>query len=339
MTDTGVSIPDDVLVRIHAFANGNEDIEQEAILRYLENPSMDIETLLRRSRTDTYKALGEFGSISLDVPFSDDNSTTRGDLLVAPDDAIGEAEVDYEGNRRTFRAQSSIALDGDVKKLLSQKYPYLSIKDALRRSLGLPTLRASDRWNPEEDAILRKYYPNGGYHSCKPFLDGRGKEAIYQRVRKLGLKTDSFGPQVDGWVPLRQAATILGTSHKKVWDWCKAGEIPHRWGFQGARRLIMINKATLNGFVHTPQPRSKTVRRRPMKVIEAGSKRHFVHRIEDNPDAKYDELAPKKWVYIWCKRDSRPVPLLYGNGRTTGFSHKMADCKVCLKAYRRGDLQ
>lgn len=44
-------------------------------------------------------------------------------------------------------------------------------------------------WSPEEDEILRKYYPTGGLKECKKYLN-RTKEAIKRRAQTLGIKYD-----------------------------------------------------------------------------------------------------------------------------------------------------
>lgn len=45
-------------------------------------------------------------------------------------------------------------------------------------------------WTPEEDAIIRQYYPTGGMFACQAKLPAHhsSRAAIYQRARKLGLE-------------------------------------------------------------------------------------------------------------------------------------------------------
>lgn len=45
-----------------------------------------------------------------------------------------------------------------------------------------------DRWTPEEDEILRKYYPQIGPTECLQYLSNRTRDAIRKRARKLGIK-------------------------------------------------------------------------------------------------------------------------------------------------------
>ena len=42
-------------------------------------------------------------------------------------------------------------------------------------------------WTPEEDAVLRMFYPGKGWRACRVHLPGRGDGAIASRAQLLGL--------------------------------------------------------------------------------------------------------------------------------------------------------
>ena len=59
----------------------------------------------------------------------------------------------------------------------------------MRKTLRTPTIQSSRSryWTPEEDAVLRKFYPGKGYRACRAHLPGRGDGAIASRAQLLGL--------------------------------------------------------------------------------------------------------------------------------------------------------
>ena len=59
----------------------------------------------------------------------------------------------------------------------------------MRTALRTPTMQSSRPryWTPEEDAVLRKFYPGKGYRACRAHLPGRGDGAIASRAHLLGL--------------------------------------------------------------------------------------------------------------------------------------------------------
>ena len=59
----------------------------------------------------------------------------------------------------------------------------------MRKTLRTPTMQSSRSryWTPEEDAVLRKFYPGKGYRACRAHLPGRGDGAIASRAHLLGL--------------------------------------------------------------------------------------------------------------------------------------------------------
>ncbi len=59
----------------------------------------------------------------------------------------------------------------------------------MRKALRTPTIQSSRPryWTPEEDAVLRKFYPGKGYRACRAYLPGRGDGAIASRAHLLGL--------------------------------------------------------------------------------------------------------------------------------------------------------
>ncbi len=42
-------------------------------------------------------------------------------------------------------------------------------------------------WAPEEDAVLRMFYPGKGWRACQAYLPGRTESTITYRARRLGL--------------------------------------------------------------------------------------------------------------------------------------------------------
>ena len=56
----------------------------------------------------------------------------------------------------------------------------------------VPGKRHERFWTEAEDAVLKEYYPKGGYIACMPHLGRhRGKSGIYVRARALGLEAPS----------------------------------------------------------------------------------------------------------------------------------------------------
>ena len=48
-------------------------------------------------------------------------------------------------------------------------------------------MRHRRTWTPEEDAILRRHYVEGGLRAVADLLPGRSRNAIYVHVHELGL--------------------------------------------------------------------------------------------------------------------------------------------------------
>jgi hypothetical protein len=48
-------------------------------------------------------------------------------------------------------------------------------------------------WRETEDAVIREFYPDGGYRACQPFLEGRNRGAIEQRAFRLGATRYEIG--------------------------------------------------------------------------------------------------------------------------------------------------
>ncbi len=59
----------------------------------------------------------------------------------------------------------------------------------MRTALRTLTMQSSRPryWTPEEDAVLRKFYPGKGWRACQAYLPGRTESTIIHRARKLGL--------------------------------------------------------------------------------------------------------------------------------------------------------
>jgi hypothetical protein len=59
----------------------------------------------------------------------------------------------------------------------------------MRKALRTPTIQSSRPryWTPEEDAVLRKFYPGKGWRACQAYLPGRTESTSIHRARKLGL--------------------------------------------------------------------------------------------------------------------------------------------------------
>ena len=59
----------------------------------------------------------------------------------------------------------------------------------MRTALRTPTMQSSRPryWTPEEDAVLRMFYPGKGWRACQAYLPGRTESTITYRARKLGL--------------------------------------------------------------------------------------------------------------------------------------------------------
>ena len=59
----------------------------------------------------------------------------------------------------------------------------------MRKAIRTPTMQSSRSryWTPEEDAVLRKFYPGKGYRACRAHLPCRGDGAIASRAQLLGL--------------------------------------------------------------------------------------------------------------------------------------------------------
>ena len=59
----------------------------------------------------------------------------------------------------------------------------------MRKTLRTATIQSSRPryWTPEEDAVLRKFYPGKGYRACRAHLPCRGDSAIASRAQLLGL--------------------------------------------------------------------------------------------------------------------------------------------------------
>ncbi len=65
----------------------------------------------------------------------------------------------------------------------------------MRKTLRTPTMQSSRsrHWTPEEDAVLREFYPGQGAAACAARLPHRGLGSIAYRAAVLGL-TASKGP-------------------------------------------------------------------------------------------------------------------------------------------------
>ncbi len=59
----------------------------------------------------------------------------------------------------------------------------------MRTALRTPTIQSSRPryWTPEEDAVLRMFYPGKGWRACQAYLPGRAESTITHRARRLGL--------------------------------------------------------------------------------------------------------------------------------------------------------
>ena len=66
---------------------------------------------------------------------------------------------------------------------------------AMRKTLRTPTMQSSRPryWTPEEDAVLREFYPGQGAAACAARLPHRSLGSIAYRAAVLGL-TASKGP-------------------------------------------------------------------------------------------------------------------------------------------------
>ena len=50
----------------------------------------------------------------------------------------------------------------------------------------------NDHWSPEEDEIIRKYYPDGGIKKCAEYLPQRSNKSIKSRSQELQIKLNNF---------------------------------------------------------------------------------------------------------------------------------------------------
>ncbi len=64
-----------------------------------------------------------------------------------------------------------------------------ALNGEMPKTLRTPTMQSSRPryWTPEEDAVLRKFYPGKGCRACRAHLPGRADGAIASRAHLLGL--------------------------------------------------------------------------------------------------------------------------------------------------------
>jgi len=96
-------------------------------------------------------------------------------------------------------------------------------------------------WKPEEDALLRKYYPEHGPRGCMRFIKNRSHLGIEKRASVLYVRI-APGNQRNGWTKAQN--DIL----RKYWpEFGRDGCIPHLPGrtpqaiCNQAKRLKLVN--------------------------------------------------------------------------------------------------
>jgi len=317
---------DGIIQKIRELANGNEDIEQELILLCLENKAPDLNRLLIEARRRVYQ--GTYGQVSLQEPIFDDGRETKSDRIASPEipDEISPIEFhNHTWKHIKFTQASNIRVEPDVKLLLMKKYPDIPLRLALRRALGMPVPK-DNHWTPEEDGILRRYYPHGGSESCRPFLS-RSRCAIQQRANSLGITLKDSFPELSDWMGVAQTAKFLGKSKGYVRHLCSQEVLAFRWGQVGQTKVKVVNAESAR-FLKT-HPLKRVPRKRPFKVIQYLNKKHFVFSIEDGV-----------FVKLWCRRGQYPL----NAGTLVGCSSRgipryeiryargLPTCKVCLMA-------
>lgn len=244
---------DEISSAIRAITGQYEDTFQDVWAVVVDRHLDDVESIQHTAREISRKVASKviqdkFKTVDLDAPIGsnkdESDSFTLKDIIPTKEPSM-ESQFDVGTSIRRLRKpmEKGVArLDPEVCVTVRQKFPSMTLNQAVRSLLGLPlNLKLGDMWQSWEDETIRKLFPELGAVGVQQELEYRTVTSIYNRAKLLAVRRTREAPP--GYLSADETAKYLGVTLGRLNHMCDRGVVKFRrqLGAKNARRWFNLD--------------------------------------------------------------------------------------------------
>lgn len=232
---------------VREVCGNNNDAFQDAWCKILTSrceTENDVRLMAIEAKNHHSHPVHYFAEKSLQKPLTYDcnKRLTIEDVIASPEIVFDEPEkLKREKYSHSYLVKQG--MDDDVVDLLRRKYPGESLKRALRKALGLPTLK-SYHWSKAEIDLLKKRYETSSIEVLATEL-GRTVNSVKAKTSALKLKHKHSRITPKGAFNREDVLKIFQFSSKHLMWIVKQGKLPWRH----YKNLIIFSKEDIISFI------------------------------------------------------------------------------------------